>query len=196
MSAPIPAPESAPEVGAPPGAPLESLPGRSFGAQEVVLLGLVLLSGIGIAVSNVSSGRGFRYWLAMVPVFGALSAVAAAWEARRRGAGVAPAVAREVLHWAGLAVAVYLIYLLQVSGRLAEDALGPVALLALALTSYLAGIRADWRFCVVGGILACAVAATALIEQFLWVLALPALGIVVVAGLLWMRSRRAKGGDA
>jgi hypothetical protein len=187
---------SAPEVGAPPGAPLERLSRRSIRVEEGVLLGLVLLSALGIAISNASSDRGFRYWLWMVPVFGALSAVAAGSEARRRGGVVAPAVGREVLHWSGLAVAVYLIYLLQMSGRIAEEALGPVALLALALTCYLAGIRANWRFCVVGAILACGVAVTALIEQFLWLLALPALGIAVAAGLLWMRGHRAKGGDA
>lgn len=187
---------SAPEVGAPPAAPQESQPGRSFRAEELVLVALVLLSGLGIAVSDASREYGYRYWLAMVPVFGALSALAAGSEARRRGGAVASAVGKEVLHWSGLAVAVYLIYLLQASGRMTDEAAGPVALLALALTSYLAGIRANWRFCVVGAILACAVAATALVEEFLWVLALPALGIVVAAGLLWMRSRRTKGGDA
>jgi hypothetical protein len=161
-----------------------------------VLLGLVLLSGIGIVVSNASTDRGFRYWLWMVPVFGGLSAVAAAYDARRRGHTVAKAVGTEALHWSGLAVAVYLIYLLQRSGRITEDSLGPVALLALALTSYLAGIRADWRFCVVGAILACGVAATALIQHFLWVVALPAVAIVALAGLLFVRSRRAKGGEA
>ena len=194
MSSPIPAPGSAPDLSAPPGPPLEPIPGRTVRAQELVLLGLVLLSGIGIAVSNASTDRGFHYWLWMVPVFGVLSALAAGFDARRRGATGASAVGREVLHWSGLAVAVYLIYLLQRSGRIAEEALGPVALLCLALTSYLAGIRADWRFCLVGAILACGVAATALIEQFLWVLALPALGIAA-GGLLWMRSHRAKGGE-
>lgn len=160
-----------------------------------MLLGLVLLSGVGMAVSNASSDRGFRYWLWMVPVFGALSAVAAGIGAGRRGDLVAAAVGREVLHWSGLAVAVGLLHLLQTSGVMAEDALGPIALLALALTSYLAGIRADWRFCVVGGILACGVAATALLERFLWVLALPALGIVAFAVLLFVRSRRRQGGE-
>ena len=76
------------------------------------------------------------------------------------------------------------------------DPLGPVALLALALASYLAGIRADWRLSVVGGILACGVAATALFEEYFGVLALAALGIVAVAALIWWLSRRAKKWDA
>ena len=187
---------SAPEVAVPAGPPPEGKRGRSFRAQEIVLVGLVLLSGIGIAVSDASRDYGYRYWLAMAPIFGVLSAIAAGSEARRSGGAVAPAVTREVLHWSGLAVAVYLIYLLQASGRVTNEAAGLVALIALALTSYLAGIRTNWRFCVVGAILACAVAAAAVVEQFLWVVALPALGIAVAAALLWMRERRAKGGDA
>ncbi len=181
-------------VASPTGPLPEGKRGLSFRAEEVVLVGLVLLSGIGIAVSDASRDYGYRYWLAMAPVFGVLSAIAAGSEARRSGAAVAPAVGREVLHWSGLAVAVYLIYLLQATGRMTNEAAGLVALIALALTSYLAGIRANWRFCVVGAILACAVAAAALVDEFLWVLALPALGIVVAAALLWMRARRAKGG--
>ena len=74
---------------------------------------------------------------------------------------------------------------------MSHDAAGLVALLLLALTSYLAGIRANWRFCVLGAILACAVATAAVVQGFLWVLALVALVIVVAAALLWMRERRA-----
>jgi len=186
---------SAPEAGVPTG-PLEGKRGRSLRVEEIVLLGLVVLSGIGIAVSDASRDYGYRYWLAMAPVFGVLSAISAGSEARRSGGAVAPAVGREVLHWSGLAVAVCLIYLLEQSGRITNEAAGLVALIALALTSYLAGLRANWRFCVVGAILACAVAAATVVERFLWVVALPALGIVVAAALLWMRARRAKGGGA
>ena len=182
---------SAPEAGVPsaPGTPGSSA--RSFRAEEMVLLGLVLLSGIGMAVSGASRDLGYRYWLAMTPIFGVLSAVAAGSEARRSGGAVAPAVGREVLHWSGLAVAVCLIYLLERRGELSHDAAGLVALLLLALTSYLAGIRANWRFCVLGAILACAVATAAVVQGFLWVLALAALGIAIAAALLWRRERRA-----
>ena len=187
---------SSPEAGAAGDRELESHPRRSFRAEQLVLLALVLLSGIGIAVSDASRDRGYRYWLAMTPVFGVLSAVAAGAAARSGGGAVAPAVLKEALHWAGLAVAVTLIYLLERSGRIAHDAAGLVALLALALTSYLAGIRANWRFCVLGAILACAVAAAAVVERFLWVVALLTLLIAVGAALLWMRARRAKRGVA
>lgn len=182
---------SAPEAGAPSGPATPGGSGRSFRAEEIVLLGLVLLSGIGMAVSGASRDLGYRYWLAMTPVFGVLSAVAAASEARRGGLSVAPAVGREVLHWSGLAVAVCLVYLLEQRGEMTHDAAGLVALLLLALTAYLAGIRANWRFCVLGAILACAVAAAAVLQGFLWVLALVALLVVVGAALLWMRERRA-----
>jgi hypothetical protein len=187
---------SSPEAGVAGDPGLESGRGRSFRAEQLVLLALVLLSGIGIAISDASRDRGYRYWLAMTPVFGVLSAVAAASEARRGGGAVAPAVGREALHWSGAAVAVSLVYLLEQSGRIAHDAAGLVALLALALSSYLAGIRANWRFCAVGAILACAVAAAAVVERFLWMIALLTLLAAAGTALLWMRARRAKGGVA
>jgi dipeptide/tripeptide permease len=103
---------------------------------------------------------------------------------------VAPAVAREVLHWSGLAVAVTLIYLLQATGRMTNEAAGLVALVALALTSFLAGIHGNWRFCIVGALLACAVAAAALVEEYLWVL-LPLVVLVVAGALFWIRRQGA-----
>jgi hypothetical protein len=102
-------------------------------------------------------------------------------------------VGREALHWSGLAVAVYLIYLLQSTGRIPYDAAGPVALVALALTAYLAGVHGNWRFCIVGAILGCAVAAAALVQEYLWLLAVPFLAGGAAGAFFWIRRQRADG---
>jgi hypothetical protein len=91
-----------------------------------------------------------------------------------------------MLHWSVLILAIYLLYLLQQTGRLNRDDAGLVALLCLAITTFLAGVHFDWRLGVLGVILGAAAACAALIEEFFWILLIPALlaGVVVV---LWRR---------
>ncbi len=97
----------------------------------------------------------------------------------------------QLLHWVALAAVVCLVFLLEYTGRMSSEDAGLVMLLALALTTFLAGVHFDWRYCVVGALLAAAVAAVALLQEFLWVIVIAA---VAVAAFLVYRSRR--GGSA
>ncbi|MGH8470308.1 MAG: hypothetical protein ACREVY_15430 [Gammaproteobacteria bacterium] len=74
--------------------------------DRLVLGGLVGLSYIGIAITNISAGVSRIYWLVMVPVFAAVI-LFSQW-ARLRGHEVQwTRVLREQLfHWAGLFIAV------------------------------------------------------------------------------------------
>ena len=82
----------------------------------------------------------------------------------------------------------YLIYLLERTGRLNREDAGLVALLSLSLTTVLAGIHFDWRLAVLGILLAVATAGAALVEEFFWILLIPAVvaGAVVV---IWQRRK-------
>jgi hypothetical protein len=159
---------------------------RRFHPEEILVAVLVILSIGGIAVTDFSTRNGFRYWLAMVPVFGGVSIFAGWSRARRRGEAPSRIVAEQVAHWAALAFAVYVVYLLDARGHLGSDAAGLVALLALALTTFLAGVHFDLRFCLLGLLLGFTVAAAALVKGFFWLLLLPAL-VVAAAALLWRR---------
>lgn len=156
--------------------------------SEIVLIALVVLSAIGVAVSQVSPPKAFRYWLVMVPIFGGVS-LFSSWSGARESGMTAWAVLRgQVLHWVGLAVAVCLIFLLEANGRLGEADAGIVTLLTLALATFLAGVHFDWRYCIVGGLLAAAVVALAVLSSFLWLIAAAALAFAI---FLVVRATRA-----
>lgn len=165
--------------------------GRSSVVQEIVLLALVVLSAVGVAVSEISPPKAFRYWLVMVPIFGGISLFSGWSSARASGMTAGGVLGRQVLHWAALAVAVCLVFLLQTTGHLGEADAGTVTLLSLALTTFLAGVHFDWRYCVVGGLLAGAVAAIAVLTGFLWLVGIAAVGFAVYLGV-----RAARGGGA
>jgi hypothetical protein len=164
---------------------------RSSVVQEIVLLALVVLSAIGMAISELSPPKAFRYWLVMVPIFGGISLFSSWSSARASGMSAGGVLGRQVLHWSALAVAVCLVFLLQTTGHLGEADAGTVTLLSLALATFLAGVHFDWRYCVVGGLLASAVAAIAVLAGFLWLVGVVAVGFAVYLGV-----RAARGGPA
>ena len=156
---------------------------RGPAVQELVLLALLVLSTVGVAISQLSPEKAFRYWIVMVPIFGAVSLFSGWSSARAGGMTASGVVSRQILHWAALAVAVCLVFLLQTTGRMGEADAGTVTLLSLALATFLAGVHFDWRYCVVGALLAAAVAAIAVVSNFLWLIGIVAVGFAVFLSL-------------
>ncbi|UCE85305.1 MAG: hypothetical protein JSU66_13275 [Deltaproteobacteria bacterium] len=155
---------------------------RRLSPEEILLAVLVALSLAGVAVMDFSQRYGLWYWLAMAPVFGGVS-IYGGWARARRHGESAPAILRvQLLHWITLILAVLLVYVLQQTGRLTDEDAGFVALLALALTTFLAGVHFDWRFCVLGVVLGITLAGAALVTDFFWILLVPAL----LAGALFV----------
>ncbi|MFP6565206.1 MAG: hypothetical protein VCC68_12080 [Myxococcota bacterium] len=151
---------------------------RRLEATELAMLLLLLLSGLGIGVSDYSADQGLVYWLAMVPVFGTTCLVAGWSTARARGQSAASVIRTQLLHWGGLAGALWLLFLLADAGRINNADLGLVSLVLLALSTFLVGVHGDWRFCLVGIVLAGTAILAGLVEQYLW------LGLVpVVTGI-------------
>ena len=147
-------------------------------SERLVFAALLTLSVGGIAIADFSVRFGFYYWLAMVPIFAAASLYTGWTRARDRGESIHQILWRQALHWMALALAVYLVFMLEQTGRLNQEDAGLVALLALALTTLLAGVHFDWRLMLLGGLLGATAACSAFVEEFFWILLIPA----VVAG--------------
>ena len=161
---------------------------RALGVEEVGFIALLLLSVGGMAVADFSAGWSLKYWLTMIPLFGAASLYSGWRRARAAGENIGAIVLRQLLHWGALALAIYLIFVLEQTGRLNQEDAGLVALLALSLTAVLAGVHFDWRLAVLGILLAAVAACAALVEEFFWILLVP----FVVAGaavVLWHRRK-------
>ncbi len=158
--------------------------------EEAVLVLLVVLSAVGVAINDYSPKSAFRYWVWMAPTFGMVSIVAAWSRAQRRGESVPLAMQRQVLHWLAVLGAVFLVYKLQSTGRMTNEAAGLTAVTVIGLAAFLAGVYSDWRLMLVGTVLGFTVFAFALLEEyFIWVVVLPAL-VLIVVGTIWYGRRR------
>ena len=158
----------------------KSLLQRLFGVYEIVLTSLIILSIIGIAITDFSPNTSHRYWFAMVPVF-AVACLVLEWSrARYKGLKWYIILQTQILHWVGVLVAMRLIYMLLHAGRLDNENTGLIILLSLALATFLAGIHLGWRLCVLGIFLAVALVAATYLEEYLWVLLIIAAAITAV----------------
>jgi len=182
---------STPDANADPQSPLQGPLAGRWQRNELGLVLVVMLSAFGIGVTDFSPERGFWYWLAMVPIFGFVSLFAALLRPRRAGETTSAILLRQILHWVALLLAIYLIFLLVRAGRMTNESAGLVALLSLALTAFLGGVHGDWRFCVVGLLLGGIVAGATFVEEFLWMLLIPAVMIMALVVLWFARRRRA-----
>lgn len=166
--------------------------------SEIILIILLLLSVIGIALTDFSPNKGFWFWMAMAPVF-CTAAITIEWSRMaRQGENRGRLILSQILHWFGYLLTIYLVFVLSATdtGRLNNVDVGLVALLILAFATFCAGITASWRICVVGVFLGIAVVAIALFEEYIWVVLIPlALIIVVVFFLRHRKSKRGPGGQ-
>ena len=150
-----------------------------FNPERILFLTLFALSLIGIGVSDFSLKFGFWYWLAMVPIFGGAS-IYDEWKERKiKGEGSGTLLSRQIFHWLAMVAAVYLVHVLQSTGRMNQADAGLVLLLALSLTVFLAGVHFNWRFAVLGVVLGATVAVAALVDQYFWIMTIP----VILGGL-------------
>ncbi len=161
---------------------------KSVRQEEAILVTLIVLSAVGIGLTNFMPVKSFWFWVAMVPVFGLTSLYIGWSKARKRGEGVSRIIWVQLLHWLGLLAAIGLIYLLfETTNRINSNQLALLALLSLALTTFLAGVHFDWRFMVVGVILGAAVAGAAFVEQVIWMIIIPIAAILILAIFWWKR---------
>jgi hypothetical protein len=156
--------------------------------EEIAYIALLMLAIGGMAVTDYSARSGLSYWLVVIPLFGAVSVFSGWRRASAGGKNVSAVLIAQLLHWGALVLAVYLIYLLEGAGRLNRDDAGLVALLSLSLTTVLAGIHFDRRLAVLGILLAIGTACAAFVEEFFWILLVPAVlaGVIVV---VWQRRK-------
>lgn len=157
----------------------------------VVLGGLIGLSYIGIAVTNVSPKGGYWYWVVMVPVF-AVIILLTQW-ARLRGQDVewSKILREQLFHWIGLFIAIQLQYLLVRTGRINYEAAGLANMVLLTFGVFLEGVYLDWRFYLVGLFLALGLVLAILVETYLWLILLVFAVVTVTLGWYLIKFRSA-----
>ena len=155
-----------------------------IGPDGVIMIMLGLLALVGIGMTDFSPQLSHWYWLAMVLVTG-IACVVMEWSrGRKKGLTGMVIIKHEVVTWLGVMVAVNLVYFLLHSGRLDSENTGLVILLILALATFLAGLRLDWRLCILGVLLGGTLILAAYLEEFLWIVLMVV--VAVAAGIYFM----------
>jgi hypothetical protein len=155
--------------------------------EDWSLVALVVLSFVGFGIAGFSARGSFQYWLVIAPVFAIIS-IYTAWSRERvRGESASGILKIQVLHWLVLPISVYLVYQLQLNGRLDKGDAGVVELLAIAITTFLAGVHFDWRLGLVGAALGIGAFGAAVVEEYFWIVGL--IAVVVGAMVVWFRRK-------
>jgi hypothetical protein len=160
------------------------IPKKRFHIEEALLTLLLILSLVGIGITDFSPADGYGYWIIMVFVF-ALFAIIIGWrQSKHRSVDFKKILRDQSIHWSTSLLVVGGAFLIQKSGRIESDDIGLVILLILSLSTILDGLRVGWRFSLVGLFLGVSAVIAVYTEHFLWIELLIAL-LIVLATIIW-----------
>jgi hypothetical protein len=146
-----------------------------------------------LAVVGVGLRLRVGYWLAITPIYGIICIIAG-WRHFDTAEGHRELVYTQVLNWAALLVAVYILYNTGVQGVLNITASSLAMMTLLALGTFTAGLQARvWRICVLGGLLFIAVPAIGWLDQSIPLLFATTIVVVAIGALSWWVSHRRNG---
>lgn len=160
---------------------------RQLSYYEWIILILMTLAVIGVGITHFIPEKSYRYWLAMVPTFG-VACLSLDWSRLKgEGKGFWSSIKDQFIHWSGVLVSVFLIYLLFDTQQLNNQNVSLVVLLVLGLATFLAGIQIGWRLYLLGAFLWIVLLVSAYLTNYLWVLILG--GTLVLAIYIYFRIR-------
>jgi hypothetical protein len=169
----------------------QSLMSRSWKIVSVVAVIMVLLALLGVALTNANSPWAPTYWMWLVPIYAVLcigTAWARAWSDKNSRR---IEVIRQLLHWLGIGVALFVEHLIRGTGEETTTATGLNELLLLGLGCYLAGVHLEWIFALVGLLLTVILLVIAKAEQYEWILfVVGGLAVAALIGIWWVTHRR------
>lgn len=175
---------------------VESEPSRlRRGAKkaEYIFIGLMVMSLLGLAITQAQPIWGFWYWLAMVPLFGGLYVFLRWPHLSREGGHRRKFLAAQALHWGAAAGAIVIVFVMQQRATFPPEEAALISLLVLALTSFSAGVQGGWRFAAVGVLLGLLVLGAGYFERNLWLLVLVG-AVLTIAIFFGARAIRRRGG--
>jgi hypothetical protein len=143
---------------------------------------MVVWAAIGIGYTDLYPQRAVYFWQLTTLVFGLIAIIRAFLLS---GPGRAVLALKQVAHWGAFLGAMLLLHSHTVANLVTGDPLGLVTLMLLALATFLDGVYVDWRFCVVGVVLALGVVVVAFLDNS--VVAVILLGIAAL-GVLYAMS--------
>jgi len=140
--------------------------------EEWTLLAILMVSIIGIAITNLTPLQSYRYWTFSL-VFYALSGMVMSISKRKRDKTLeitnTSNLIDQSLLWAGVLFAILSVYILIEIGRINYEASGFILLLILGLGVFIDGINISWRYSLTGMYLMFSAVITAYITAYMWI---------------------------
>jgi len=164
---------------------------RRFYIEEAILILLLILSLVGVRITDYSPVDGYGYWIIMVFVF-ALLAMTIAWQqSRHRITDFKKIIREQSLHWFTSLLVVEGVFSLQKMEHLSQADAGIVIMMILAQSTILDGLRVGWRFSLVGIFLGVSAIIAAHTHHLFWIELIIAILIVAVTILIevWQERR-------
>lgn len=159
----------------------------------VIFLILIIMTLIGVAVTNVAPKDAHGYWLIMTGVFAA-SAIFSGWRYTDDHKQKAKLVGLQILHWSSTLVAVLVVYAFLHTGQVSFETVSLMIVLVLALSSFLDGLQIGWHYSVLGVLLAVTAITISYVEEYVWVLLLVAVALLTLS-LLFNYLRKSHAAD-
>jgi hypothetical protein len=161
---------------------------HGFRIFEIIFVTLMVLSLIGVGITDFSPSHSYWYWIAMAPTFACAFLIIEWTRVRSEAKNWLNILKTQLLTWVGLLFAVQVVFFLLRAGRLTYESTGLIILLLLALTTFIAGIQLGFQLCLLGGFLGLTVLMVAYLEQYVWVLVF--LGVVAAVVSYYVLRRK------
>jgi len=153
-------------------------------------LALVILGLLGVSWTSVSSVPSTTYWVMLTPV-AAFICIAAGWSGASARGERARMITTQVLQWAAVLAAMWLVNVSDMRRLLNVDAKALILLTLIALGVFISGLylRA-WKLCAVAAFLAVAVPIVAWVERAALLLLIIAGGLIALGFAGWWAQGR------
>ncbi|MDN3507920.1 MAG: hypothetical protein P0S94_03250 [Simkaniaceae bacterium] len=166
-------------------------PKHPWRARLIVAVSMMLLSFIGLIVTDVWQKGAWIYWTTLTPIL-AISCLWLSWYLRKKEHSLSLVnIWHEILHWAALVAAVFLIATFVKMGVLGRFEAGLVIITMLALTTFIAGIYIESSFAIIGIAMGFFAIGGALAQEYLYYMMIPVL-LVLIGTIFWIVHRMKK----
>jgi putative Mn2+ efflux pump MntP len=162
---------------------------KSYIEDAIVIL-LLILSFVGISITNFSPTDGYSYWIIMTFVF-AFTAIIIGWmQSKREKHSFKEIIIEQSLHWGSSLLVVAALFSLYYGGHLDSKNSALVVLLILSLATFLDGVRIGWRFSLVGLYLGLSAFILGHFKYSMWIIGF--LGVLIVFSTIYWESWQEK----
>ena len=152
--------------------------------DNLPFVAIIVLGLVGISWTSLSQTPTATYWVVVTPIT-ALICIAAGWRHTEKGERVSMAIT-QILQWAAVLVAMYLLTVSDVQRSLNANATGLMILTVLALGVFVAGLNLrTWKLGVTGAFLAVSVPAIAWLQDASLLLLLVGLALIALLFFYW-----------